>query len=86
LKKFCYESTNVAKTSGFNLDYDDMLNLTIEVISDTRDNFSSMLQSLQNGKKTEIDSINGFIVEKGRIFGVETPLNEIICQIVRNFC
>jgi 2-dehydropantoate 2-reductase len=36
---------------------------------------ASMLQDLERGIKTEVDVINGAVVEKGREYGVETPLN-----------
>ena len=44
---------------------------------------SSSLQSLERGKPTEIDFLNGFIVQKGREFGVPTPLNEKIVKMIK---
>ncbi|MHA1331788.1 MAG: ketopantoate reductase family protein [Candidatus Hodarchaeales archaeon] len=41
---------------------------------------SSSLQSLERGRKTEIDSLNGYIVEKGKMKGVNTPINEGVVQ------
>ena len=36
---------------------------------------ASMLQDLERGAKTEVDVINGGVVERGREYGVNTPLN-----------
>jgi 2-dehydropantoate 2-reductase len=36
---------------------------------------ASMLQDLERGAKTEVDVINGGVVERGKEYGVETPLN-----------
>lgn len=36
---------------------------------------ASMLQDLERGLKTEVDVINGAVVDKGREYGVETPVN-----------
>ena len=36
---------------------------------------ASMLQDLERGLKTEVDVINGAIVDVGREYGVETPVN-----------
>jgi 2-dehydropantoate 2-reductase len=45
-------------------------------------NFSSMCQDMINGKKTEIDFLNGRIVELGRKNNVPTPVNEVlVCMI-----
>jgi ketopantoate reductase len=43
-----------------------------------------MLQSIQKGSKTEIDSINGFIVKAGKQFGIDVTLNEVIIYIINN--
>lgn len=86
MEQVCYESVSVANAYGINLVYEDTLNFTKEVISDTSENYSSMLQSVQNGCKTEIDSINGFIVKAGKNFGLDVTLNEIIVYVINNLC
>jgi len=44
---------------------------------------SSMLQSLERGNKTEIDFLNGFIVQKGLELGVSTPVNSKIVELIK---
>ncbi len=43
---------------------------------------ASMLQDLEKGKKCEIDAINGIVCEYGRKYGVKTPYNDKVCEIV----
>ncbi len=43
---------------------------------------SSSLQSLERGRKTEVDFINGIIVKYGRETGFETPVNKKIVSMV----
>jgi 2-dehydropantoate 2-reductase len=43
---------------------------------------ASMLQDLERGLKTEVDVINGAVVEHGEARGVETPLNKRIVELV----
>jgi 2-dehydropantoate 2-reductase len=86
MERICHESTLVARASGFFLSYEAMLDLTREVIIDTCDNFSSMFQSIQKGRKIEIDSINGFIVRKGLEFGLDVSLNEVVLHSVVVLC
>lgn len=43
---------------------------------------ASMLQDLERGTKTEIDVINGGVVERGREYGVETPLNARVVELM----
>jgi len=44
---------------------------------------SSSLQSLERGKKTEIDFFNGYISSKGKEYGVNTPVNIKLTRMVR---
>jgi len=45
-------------------------------------NFSSMCQDIMKGKRTEIDFLNGKIVELGRKHHILTPVNEaLVCLI-----
>jgi 2-dehydropantoate 2-reductase len=43
---------------------------------------ASMLQDLERGAPTEVDVINGGVVEKGREAGVPTPLNTRVVELV----
>ena len=43
---------------------------------------ASMLQDLERGAKTEVDVINGGVVERGREYGVPTPLNERVVELM----
>ena len=43
---------------------------------------SGMLADVENGKKCEIDFINGVVCKKGKAVGVKTPLCEKIVEIV----
>jgi 2-dehydropantoate 2-reductase len=45
---------------------------------------ASMLQDLENGKKTEVDSINGAIANFGNKFGVYTPLNLKVTALIHD--
>ncbi len=84
VEKICYESTTVANSCGYSLEKGYTLNKTVEVIEDTKENFSSMLQSVQNNKKTEIDSINGIIFKKARENNIDANLNKLLIHLVKD--
>ena len=85
VENVCKESTSVANAYGVKLSYQDLVNKTKEVIRETSENYSSMLQSVRKGKKTEIDSINGALVNIGRTYSIDVPLNEILVSLVKTF-
>ncbi len=53
------------------------------VCKKTAKNISSMLQDVKNRRRTEINAINGAIVELGRIFDIDTPENNQLCQQIK---
>jgi 2-dehydropantoate 2-reductase len=46
-------------------------------------NFSSMYQDIMKGKKTEIDFLNGKVVELGRKHNIPTPVNETLVSLTK---
>jgi 2-dehydropantoate 2-reductase len=63
------------------------LDLSILEIIDTSfpnfENRTSMLQDILGGRKTEIDFLNGRIVELGKKHKIPTPVNETLTQLIR---
>jgi 2-dehydropantoate 2-reductase len=43
---------------------------------------SSSLQSLERGKLTEVDYLNGFIVRNAEKYGVKTPVNNAVTEMI----
>ncbi|MFX0061156.1 MAG: ketopantoate reductase family protein [Candidatus Hermodarchaeota archaeon] len=44
---------------------------------------SSSLQSLERGRPSEIDYLNGYIAKKGQKVVINTPINATIVQLVK---
>jgi len=44
---------------------------------------SSMLQSLERGRPTEIDYLNGYVVETAKKHGVPVPLNALVTKMIK---
>ena len=77
------EAAEVARARGIALSFDDPCTYVESVCAATSANRSSMLQDVEQGRRTEIDSINGIIVSEGARLGVPTPANEIVWRLVR---
>ncbi len=83
VENICRESTNIAKINGINISYNQTIQKTKDVIKNTSENYSSMLQSFKKGKNTEIDSINGKIADIGRTYAIDTSMNEMMIYLVQ---
>ena len=55
----------------------------LEVARATAQNESSTLQDVRAGRRTEIDALNGFVVERARETVTEVPTNETLVSLVR---
>ena len=84
VERVCKESTKIANTEGIDLSFEDMYKKTRQVIKDTSENYSSMFQSFKKGKKTEIESINGNMINIGKIHDVDISMNSILLYIVNS--
>ncbi|MFH1100564.1 MAG: 2-dehydropantoate 2-reductase [Methanobacteriota archaeon] len=78
----CCESTLVARSQGVSVTVPTMIRMTNQVIRETAENYSSMVQSIRQGKKTEIDAITGVIVRIGAQRQIETPLNTVLLSLI----
>jgi 2-dehydropantoate 2-reductase len=85
IEKICQESIKIACTNGINVSYEELIKKTKKVIRFTSENYSSMLQSIFYNKKTEIDSINGKLVEIGKENNVDTIMNEMLVYSIKSF-
>jgi len=61
----------------------DMAEKTVQVTQTIRDIHTSMYDDWKAGRPTEIDSLNGYIVRKGRELGIPTPVNEALTAMVK---
>jgi 2-dehydropantoate 2-reductase len=77
------EALEVGRKEGVHFIYENPIAQVKKVCQLTARNISSMLQDVLKKKRTEIDFINGAIVEKGRAHGLLTPVNEVLTRLVR---
>ena len=77
------EAAKVAEKKGVKLSFADPINHTKDVCKATAANKSSMLQDILKGNKTEIEMINGAIVDEGKAVGIDTPVNLVLTNIVK---
>jgi len=82
VSQLCDEGKAVASALGIELDHDpeEMVDHAARVAHDHK---ASMTQDVEARRQTEIDFLNGAIVERGEEVGVPTPLNRGIWALVK---
>ena len=83
MREVCTEGIAVAQREGMKLDEKEVIKKVENVAYLTKNNYSSMFQSIMQGKKTEIEQINGEIVKRGEKFNVSTPINFVLYTITK---
>jgi len=75
------ECLEVARADGvvFEMDF---LHMIADVFASSR-NIASMRQDLLKGRPTEIDHMNGAVVDLGRRFGIHCPVNAALVAIIK---
>ena len=75
------ECLEVAKADGVNFD-EDFVALIDRVFAGAR-TIASMRQDLMKGRKTEIDYMNGAVVDLGKKYGIACPVNAALTALIQ---
>lgn len=81
-EKMICEAVDVAEADGTHFSYMEVLNMVHKVCEDVGEGYSSMSQDVMNWRKTEIDAINGAIVEQAKLYNVPVPYNSLIVDLI----
>ncbi len=81
-KMLIKEAIEVANASGCTLDYEEELEHAYDVSRKTDETVSSMVQAVRNHRETEIMIINGAVSKLGKQYGIPTPCNDMILNLV----
>jgi 2-dehydropantoate 2-reductase len=57
--------------------------VTMKIATQMTEQFSSTGQDMNRGKRTEIDSLNGYIARRGGELGVPTPVNHAVYTLIK---
>jgi 2-dehydropantoate 2-reductase len=77
------EGIAVARAAGVQLPDTDVLESTMNLAKTMKNATSSTAQDLARGKRTEIDSLNGYVVRRGNELGIPVPVNQTLYTLVK---
>lgn len=77
------ETAAVARGDGIALSDVAAVERVEAVVEATARNRSSMLEDVATGDRTEIDEINGYVVERAETQGLDVPVNRVLAALVR---
>jgi 2-dehydropantoate 2-reductase len=77
------ETVAVACASGISLAEAELVEAAFQLGVAMREATSSTAQDIERGKHTEIDSLNGYVAQRGAELGVPTPVNQTLHALVK---
>jgi len=77
------EAVTVAKASGVALDETALMAQIWKVADALAGQHSSTAQDIVRGKPTEIDALNGFVVERANALSIDVPVNRTLHALVK---
>lgn len=76
--RIVYECVLVAKADGTYFDLPEALETVRHVCINDDSGYASMYQDRQHKRRTEIDKINGVVVDLGQTYCIDTPYNRML--------
>ena len=77
------ETASVARSEGIELSDQAAERALESVAADTAANISSMHQDMAADRRTEVDGINGYVVDRADELGVDAPVNRTLARLLR---
>ena len=73
----------MAKADGVDVSENECLEMFNRIVDSRQTNKSSMAFDVIKSRKTEIDFISGAVSKLGKKYGVKTPLNDLMYNIIK---
>jgi len=77
------ETVAVARAAGIRLSQGELVEAAFRLGEAMAEATSSTAQEIHRGKRTEIDSLNGYVARRGAELGVPTPVNQTLHALVK---
>ena len=86
LQQLCIETQDVMSRLGIAPMGQGLLNSALRILQQTALNKSSMLQDCQAGRPTEVEAINGYIIQQGALYHLPCAGHKQVCEDLRRIC
>jgi 2-dehydropantoate 2-reductase len=82
VERLVKEAVAVANGDGMNFDEEEVLKKVKQVLINAHEGYTSIYADLRDKRKTEVDTISGYVVRASKRNGVPAPSHEFIVELV----
>jgi len=83
MRDACMEVLMIAQKKKINLTYEDIEKYIQLINGLSADGKTSMLQDVEAGRITEVETFAGAVIRMGKEFGIPTPVNETLYKMIK---
>lgn len=80
MRQLCREAVEVANSLGLGFDLDEVINDVEKVCINAPNGYTSIYADIRDGRKSEVDTISGSVIEAARVQGIAVPYHEMVVR------
>ena len=82
MRRLCMEAVEVADSLGLDFDADEVIADVEKVLINAPDGYTSIYADIRDGRKSEVDTISGAVVEAAKEQGVAVPYHDMLVHAI----
>lgn len=82
MRKLCKEAVTVANALGLDFDEEEVILEVDKVCENAPNGYTSIYADIRDGRRSEVDTISGSVVEAAKELGIAVPFHEMIVECI----
>ena len=82
MKQLCREAVEVANSLGLGFDLEEVTNDVEKVCINAPNGYTSIYADIRDGRRSEVDTISGSVVEAAHVQGIAVPYHEMVVKCI----
>lgn len=82
MRSLCHEAVMVANALGLDFNEEEVVNDVETVLINAPDGYTSIYADIRDGRRTEVDTISGSVVEAAHDLGINVPYHEMVVKCI----
>ena len=82
MRQLCREAVEVANSLGLGFDLEEVTNDVDKVCINAPNGYTSIYADIRDGRRSEVDTISGSVVEAAHVQGIAVPYHEMVVRCI----